>query len=159
MRFAPLSRRPSGADHPAPGAAPFRAAGRTTITRGRGVSVHRADCASLLASGFERRIEVEWDRVNGEVHPVGLVVVCANIKGMLAAISGTLSNLDINILEANIRTRVDNRSECKFVVEVHDSDHLSRALAAVRNQGRTRGLSFFHPGGALRTGDHGHLGG
>ena len=102
------------------------------ITRGRGVSVHRADCASLLASGFERRIEVEWDRMDGEVHSVGLVVICANVKGMLAAISGTLSNLDINILEANIRTRVDNRSECKFVVEVHDSDHLSRALAAVR---------------------------
>jgi GTP pyrophosphokinase len=102
------------------------------ITRGRGVSVHRADCASLLASGFERRIEVEWDRMDGEVHPVGLVVICANVKGMLAAISGTLSNLDINILEANVRTRVDNRSECKFVLEVHDSDHLSRALAAVR---------------------------
>jgi len=102
------------------------------ITRGRGVSVHRSDCASLLASGFERRIDVEWDKVNGEVHPVGLVVVCANVKGMLAAISGTLSNLDINILEANVRTRVDNRSECKFVVEVHDSEHLSRAVAAVR---------------------------
>jgi GTP pyrophosphokinase len=102
------------------------------ITRGRGVSVHRADCASLLASGFERRIDVEWDKVNGEVHPVGLVVLCANVKGMLAAISGTLSNLDINILEANIRTRVDNRSECKFVVEVHDSEHLNRAVAAVR---------------------------
>ncbi|MGE5312310.1 MAG: RelA/SpoT family protein [Nitrospirota bacterium] len=102
------------------------------ITRGRGVSVHRVDCASLLASGFERRIDVEWDKVNGEVHPVGLVVVCANVKGMLAAISGTLSNLDINILEANIRTRVDNRSECKFVVEVHDSEHLNRAVAAVR---------------------------
>ncbi|MBP1725559.1 MAG: relA [Deltaproteobacteria bacterium] len=102
------------------------------ITRGRGVSVHRVDCASLLASGFERRIDVEWDKVNGEVHPVGLVVVCANVKGMLAAISGTLSNLDINILEANIRTRLDNRSECKFVVEVHDSEHLNRAVAAVR---------------------------
>jgi guanosine-3',5'-bis(diphosphate) 3'-pyrophosphohydrolase len=102
------------------------------ITRGRGVSVHRADCASLLASGFERRIDVEWDKVNGEVHPVGLMVVCANVKGMLAAISGTLSNLDINILEANVRTRVDNRSECKFVVEVQDSEHLNRAVAAVR---------------------------
>jgi GTP diphosphokinase / guanosine-3',5'-bis(diphosphate) 3'-diphosphatase len=102
------------------------------ITRGRGVSVHRVDCASLLASGFERRIDVEWDKVNGEVHPVGLVVVCANVKGMLAAISGTLSNLDINILQANIRSRVDNRSECKFVVEVHDSEHLNRAVAAVR---------------------------
>lgn len=102
------------------------------ITRGRGVSVHRTDCASLLASGFERRIEVEWDKVNGEVHPVGLVVLCANVKGMLAAISGTLSNLDINIVEANIRTRVDNRSECKFVVEVNDADHLNRAVGAVR---------------------------
>jgi guanosine-3',5'-bis(diphosphate) 3'-pyrophosphohydrolase len=102
------------------------------ITRGRGVSVHRADCSSLLASGFERRIEVEWDRAGEEVHPVGLVVVCANVKGMLAAISGTLSNLDINILQANIRTRVDNCSECKFVVEVRNIDHLNHAVAAVR---------------------------
>jgi len=102
------------------------------ITRGRGVSVHRADCPSLLSSGFERRIEVEWDREAEEVHPVGLAVICANVKGMLAAISGTLSNHDINILQANVRTRVDNRAECKFVVEVRDTDHLLGAMAAVR---------------------------
>ena len=74
------------------------------ITRGRGVSVHRVDCASLLHSGFERRIEVEWDLGAEEVHPVGLAVICANVKGMLAAISGTLSNHDINILEAKDQT-------------------------------------------------------
>jgi len=102
------------------------------ITRGRGVSVHRADCPSLLSGGFERRIEVEWDRIGEEVHPVGLMVICANVKGLLAAISGTLSNHDINILEANIRTRVDNCAECKFVVEVRDTDHLQGAIAAVR---------------------------
>ncbi len=102
------------------------------ITRGRGVSVHRADCPSLLSSGFERRIEVDWDRDAEEVHPVGLAVICANVKGMLAAISGTLSNHDINILQANVRTRVDNRAECKFVVEVRDTDHLLGAMAAVR---------------------------
>jgi guanosine-3',5'-bis(diphosphate) 3'-pyrophosphohydrolase len=102
------------------------------ITRGRGVSVHRADCPSLLSSGFERRIEVDWDRGAEEVHPVGLAVICANVKGMLAAISGTLSNHDINILQANVRTRVDNQAECKFVVEVRDTDHLLGAMAAVR---------------------------
>ena len=102
------------------------------ITRGRGVSVHRADCPSLLSSGFERRIEVEWDMDAEEVHPVGLAVVCANVKGMLAAISGTLSNHDINILQANVRTRVDNRAECKFVIEVRNMDHLAGAMAAVR---------------------------
>ncbi|UCE83493.1 MAG: bifunctional (p)ppGpp synthetase/guanosine-3',5'-bis(diphosphate) 3'-pyrophosphohydrolase [Deltaproteobacteria bacterium] len=102
------------------------------ITRGRGVSVHRADCPSLLSGGFERRIEVEWERIGEEVHPVGLMVICANVKGLLSAISGTLSNHDINILEANIRTRVDNRAECKFVVEVRDTDHLQGAIAAVR---------------------------
>lgn len=102
------------------------------ITRGRGVSVHRSECPSLLSSGFERRIEVEWDRDTEEVHPVGIAVICANVKGMLAAISGTLSNHDINILQANVRTRVDNRAECKFVVEVRDTDHLQGAMAAVR---------------------------
>ena len=50
----------------------------------------------------------------------------------LAAISGTLSNQDINILQANVRTRVDNRAECKFVVEVRGIAHLQGAMAAVR---------------------------
>ena len=102
------------------------------ITRGRGVSVHLEDCASLLSSGFERRIEVDWDHRVEEVHPVGLAVICANVKGMLASISGTLSNHDINILQANVRTRIDNRAECKFVVEVKDIDHLQGAISAVR---------------------------
>ena len=59
-------------------------------------------------------------------------MICANVKGMLAAISGTLSNHDINILEANVRTRIDNRAECKFVVEVRDTIHLQGAITAVR---------------------------
>jgi len=102
------------------------------ITRGKGVSVHLEDCPSLLSSGFERRIEVDWDHGVEEVHPVGLAVICANVKGMLASISGTLSNHDINILQANVRTRIDNRAECKFVIEVKDIDHLRSAMSAVR---------------------------
>ena len=102
------------------------------ITRGRGVSVHLEECPSLLSSGFERRIEVDWDHRVEEVHPVGLAVICANVKGMLASISGTLSNHDINILQANVRTRIDNRAECKFVVEVKDIEHLRAAMSAVR---------------------------
>jgi (p)ppGpp synthase/HD superfamily hydrolase len=51
---------------------------------------------------------------------------------MLSAISGALSNHDINILQANVRTRVDNRAECKFVAEVRDVTHLQSAMAAVR---------------------------
>jgi len=105
------------------------------ITKGHGITVHRSGCPNLRHGQGDRIIEVEWDQdsENEQVYPVAIELVCSNSKGLLASISSTLSNLDINIQHAKIRPRRDSTSICQFVLEVSDYAQFNRALAALRS--------------------------
>ncbi len=103
------------------------------ITKGRGITVHRAKCPNILKGEKDRIIDVEWDDSDDNVYPVGVDLICANSKGMLAAISAALSNLDINIHEARINARPDEKSLCRFVLEVRNYKQLKKALGVLKN--------------------------
>jgi guanosine-3',5'-bis(diphosphate) 3'-pyrophosphohydrolase len=103
------------------------------ITRGRGVTVHRRTCDKLVAGDLERLVEVQWDTGNAErVFPAAVEVICANVKGMLATLSGVLSDLDINILDVNLDNQPDGQTVCHFNIEVENREHLGRALQAIK---------------------------
>ncbi len=57
------------------------------ITRGRGVTVHTADCPNILGSDPERLIQVSWNLQEKAVHAVRVRVTCNDKKGLLADIS------------------------------------------------------------------------
>ena len=65
------------------------------ITRGRGITVHVANCKQLMALEPERRIPVEWQREAGGTHSGELQIICTNQPGMLAEI-GSTCKLDWN---------------------------------------------------------------
>ncbi len=102
------------------------------ITRGRGITVHRADCPNLKTLDPERRIEVKWESNDGAVYPARIAVLTADRKGMLAAISSAISASEANILEADVKTTPDRRAIFHFLVEVSDRAHLDRIFANVR---------------------------
>jgi GTP pyrophosphokinase len=96
------------------------------ITRGRGVTVHIADCSSVLHSDAERRVDVEWDLDKNYSHPVRIRVISANRKGLLADISGSLSSNGVNIVNAQVSTTEQDRAVCTFEIEIRDLRHLQR---------------------------------
>lgn len=102
------------------------------ITRGRGVTVHTSDCTNMQLVDPERLIPVEWNLEHRGIHPVRVRVVCADRKGILAAIAQTLSQADINILHAKVQTSLDKKAIGVFEVEVNDLKHLEGALRAIR---------------------------
>ncbi len=103
------------------------------ITRGRGVTVHRTSCDKLQEGDFERRIEVQWDtESDDQVFPADIEVLCVNVRGMLATLSGILSDLDINILDVRLENQPDGNTICRFTVEVKNKTHLERALQSLR---------------------------
>lgn len=102
------------------------------ITRGRGVTVHAADCPNIQAAEADRLIPVEWNLEHQESHPVRVRVVCSDRKGILAAIAQTLSQADINITHARVQTSPDKKAVGFFDVEVTDLRHLEGALRAIR---------------------------
>jgi GTP pyrophosphokinase len=58
--------------------------------------------------------------------------VTQNKKGMLAAVSNTISMNDANIVELEAKATADNLSTSNIILEVEDLDHLSRLLQQLR---------------------------
>ncbi|WP_213814685.1 bifunctional (p)ppGpp synthetase/guanosine-3',5'-bis(diphosphate) 3'-pyrophosphohydrolase [Glaciihabitans sp. dw_435] len=104
------------------------------VTRGSGVSVHRADChnvASLLTEP-ERMIDVEWAPSSKSVFLVQIQVEALDRAGLLSDVTRVLSESHVNILSASVSTSSDRLALSRFVFEMGDTTHLDRVLNAVR---------------------------
>lgn len=76
------------------------------ITRGRGVSVHRADCPNVAhgQSDVDRLIDVEWDYEGDERFEVNMEIVAYDRTGIMAEIMAALAEMKISILSINAKT-------------------------------------------------------
>jgi GTP pyrophosphokinase len=98
------------------------------ITRGKGVTVHAADCQFALESDPERRVDVAWSKFKTAVLPVKIRVLCHDVKGILATISLAITNCEANIASAQIQSTIDQRGENIFEVNVTDLAHLQKVM-------------------------------
>ena len=76
------------------------------ITRGRGVSVHRADCPNVThgQNDVDRLIDVEWNYDGNERFEVNMEIVAYDRTGIMAEIMATLAEMKISILSVNAKT-------------------------------------------------------
>ena len=106
------------------------------VTRGRGVSVHRADCADAMSlttgDGTERVIEVEWDRDRAGVFVVSIEVKALDRSRLLADVTRSLSEHHVNILASSSQTSADRVSRMRFDFELADPAHLDSLVASVK---------------------------
>jgi GTP pyrophosphokinase len=105
------------------------------VTRGAGVSVHRADCtnASSLTSQPERLVEVEWAPTAQSMFLVNIAVEALDRARLLSDITKVLSDLHVNILAASLTTSRDRVAKTYFSFEMADPKHLGHLLKAVRS--------------------------
>jgi GTP diphosphokinase / guanosine-3',5'-bis(diphosphate) 3'-diphosphatase len=104
------------------------------VTRGRGVSVHRADCpnARELESQAERLIDVEWDTGRATTFQVEIVIEALDRTHLLHEISSVLAEAGVNILSANVTTDRHGISTMRFLFELGNMERLPGLLAEVR---------------------------
>lgn len=105
------------------------------ITRGKGITIHRASCANLARIRErepERLIEADWGERREEVFPVDIVVECGDRQGLLKDISEVFSREKINVTAVNTLTR-QHLARMNFTLEVDGVAQLKRALALVRD--------------------------
>jgi GTP diphosphokinase / guanosine-3',5'-bis(diphosphate) 3'-diphosphatase len=105
------------------------------VTRGRGVSVHRADCAnaaSLVASNADRLIEVEWDRAGVGVFVASIEIEALDRSKLLRDISTVLSDQHVNILASSSHTGSDRVAHLRFDFELGDPSHLESLLGTLK---------------------------
>jgi GTP pyrophosphokinase len=106
------------------------------ITRGRGVSVHRADCANavtLMSEHATRLIEVDWDRESsGAVFRAGVEVVALDRSRLLRDVANALSDHHVNIVSCDTSTGSDRVAKMRFEFELADPSHLAAVLRTIK---------------------------
>jgi GTP pyrophosphokinase len=106
------------------------------VTRGKGVSIHRADCSNfreLAARTPERVIEVEWGTPKSDhqaVYPVDVSVQAADRQGLLRDISEVFTREKMNVIGVQTQS-VKGTAWMTFTVEVGDSHRLAKVLKQV----------------------------
>ncbi|AVS73877.1 RelA/SpoT family protein [Paracidovorax cattleyae] len=121
---------------------------RGFVTRGKGVSVHRADCSNfreMAARSAERVIDVEWGSAGGSgggaqgggqggqpaaLYPVDVAVEAADRQGLLRDISEVFAREKTNVIGVQTQS-VKGTAWMTFTVEVSDSGRLNKVLSIV----------------------------
>ncbi len=105
------------------------------ITRGRGVSVHRVDCAnatSLAEGQHERVIDVDWDTESAGDFVALVEVKALDRPRLLQDVTATLSEHHVNIISSQSHAGGDRVAKMRFEFELGESSHLDTLLSRIR---------------------------
>lgn len=106
------------------------------VTRGRGVSVHRSDCAnavSLMAEQGDRLIDVDWGGEMGSHFVVSVDLKALDRPGLLRDVTGVLADHQVNVLSTTTSTSgADRVATMRFDFEIVDPTHLETLLRMLR---------------------------
>ncbi len=95
------------------------------ITRGRGVTVHFADCAQVLDSDPLRRVDVGWDNEIKAPRRVKITVHSQDQRGLLANVTQAITKNGANITSAQIKTD-HGKAVINFEITVEDAQQLDK---------------------------------
>jgi guanosine-3',5'-bis(diphosphate) 3'-pyrophosphohydrolase len=103
------------------------------VTRGRGVSIHRADCPNLLFLTHEpeRRLEIDWQEADGERFLVRLALEGNDRRGLYADVAAAAGDAGTNIRSMELKS-TDGKAFGSLLVEVENLNHLTRIIKSVR---------------------------
>ena len=109
------------------------------VTRGRGVSIHRADCPNLLILMHEpeRRLDIDWKEQEGERFLVRLALEGLDRRGLYADLASAVSSTGTDIRSMELKA-VDGRMTGAALVEVENLAHLQKIMRAAR---RVKGIT------------------
>jgi guanosine-3',5'-bis(diphosphate) 3'-pyrophosphohydrolase len=106
------------------------------ITRGKGVAVHTARCKNVkqLMVNPERIVTVEWaSKPEKTAYAVKLLARTENRTGMIAGITGAISDMKTGIRDARASIGPDQKGRIEVTVEVFDVKHLDKVMSSIKN--------------------------
>ena len=108
------------------------------VTKGRGVSVHRAGCPNLNdpSLGPERLIEVSWDVASEQTFMVELLITSSDRQNLLMDISNVLAQTSTNITSGNFESELD-QAKITLIIQVKNLNNLEKIIGAL---GKVRGV-------------------
>jgi guanosine-3',5'-bis(diphosphate) 3'-pyrophosphohydrolase len=104
------------------------------ITRGRGVTVHRADCTNVKGSADkERLVEVEWEQAAARTYPVAVRIEGWDRVGFLRDVASVISEHDVNLMSVSAIPNPDKTVTVSATLQVTSVEQLSRVLAKLES--------------------------
>lgn len=107
------------------------------VSLGKGVVVHSTNCKNVqqLMVNKDRIVEVEWvgSTNEKESYAVKLLALTENRTGMLAGITGAISDMKTNIRDTRASVGEDQRGRIEVTVEVFDVKHLGKVINSIKN--------------------------
>ncbi len=106
------------------------------ITKGRGVSVHRADCPNIQPDVLPpedkfRFIKVQWAETSGNSYIATLRVEAHDMPGMMMKISTVIAELELNCVSINAKSTKDRMSVMTLGIEIRSTEELQRAITRI----------------------------
>ena len=105
------------------------------ITRGSGVSVHRADCPNVLSNNPEeqsRLIEVSWDVGIDDVYKVNIMITSQDRPGMMSDIMNVTSEAKLNIFSLSCHTDKNKMATTHMGLDITSLDQLEYVMNRIR---------------------------
>ena len=108
------------------------------VTRGRGVSIHRADCINVMKMAQDDRsrlIDAKWENetsTGGEKYTADIKIFANDRNGLLADISRVLAENNIDIMSMNTRTSKQGLATMETSFQVTSREELKRVIDKIR---------------------------
>ncbi len=115
------------------------------ITRGQGISIHRADCPNINRSDMDsqRVVDVDWHGEKGVLYLAKLIVTADDRKGLVADIAGVIAETSTNIGSAVVKTK-GFQFVATFLVDVED---IKKLRDIVKRINKIKGVVSVHRSG------------
>ena len=105
------------------------------ITRGRGVTIHKAECANAAAGEDERKIGVEWSMDSQDTFSATITILAYDRVNMLGEIATVIGENGVSIRAASIQASDKTRiSTLRLTLDVHTREEMDRVIQALRNK-------------------------
>lgn len=105
------------------------------ISRGRGITVHRQSCQSLLSMDSERYVDVQWNQSgrNQHKHAADIRVISHDVPGVLKSFSEIFAEQNVNIFNLKIQSTKDLKAVSLFSVEVQSLNQLQSLIRSLKS--------------------------
>jgi guanosine-3',5'-bis(diphosphate) 3'-pyrophosphohydrolase len=105
------------------------------ITRGRGIAIHRKDCANMVEQEVpkEKIVKVEWNPASEMLFPVDIGIEAFDRVGVLKDILAQIAEAKTNVSAAKVSTRRGSSAFLRLTVDVKNAEHLDRVISAIRS--------------------------
>lgn len=107
------------------------------ITKGRGVSVHRADCPNIISLPEEEKarfINVNWDEDKlDQSYDTDISIIARDRKGLFSAISKVCEDMDVNIVGVNAKTGRDENVHMNLTLSITNKSEMNKILRSLKS--------------------------